>query len=96
MRMHRESPDFCSDRRQSPSKCKKSTKMSKQQKSKEILPIENHKGKPILKNWVYKTFAYYVWLVVLLRLVIQAASPINRMDIPALIPQPDAAAAGSN
>lgn len=37
-------------------------------------------GKPFLKNRISKAFSYYIWLLVLLRLVVPFAAPINVMD----------------
>lgn len=37
-------------------------------------------GKPLLKYRVSKAFAYYIWLLVLLRLVIPISTPINVVD----------------
>lgn len=37
-------------------------------------------GKPVFKNRISKAFSYYVWLLVLLRLVVPLAAPVNIMD----------------
>lgn len=46
-------------------------------------------GKPLLKSRVSKAFAYYIWLLVLLRLVLPIASPVNAVDTLFRIPRPN-------
>ena len=45
-----------------------------------ILALMLLAGKPFLKNRISKAFSYYIWLLVLLRLVVPFAAPINVMD----------------
>lgn len=45
-----------------------------------ILALMLFAGKPVLKNRISKAFSYYIWLLVLLRLVVPLAAPINVMD----------------
>lgn len=37
-------------------------------------------GKPLLKNRVSKAFSYYIWLLVLMRLIVPISAPVNVMD----------------
>jgi beta-lactamase regulating signal transducer with metallopeptidase domain len=50
-------------------------------------------GKPLLKNRVSKAFSYYIWLLVLLRLVLPIAAPINIMGTLFHVQQPNTEAA---
>ena len=45
-----------------------------------ILTLILFAGKPLLKNRVSRTFSYYIWLLVLLRLVMPIATPVNVMS----------------
>ncbi|HBN83459.1 MAG TPA: hypothetical protein DDZ89_06400, partial [Clostridiales bacterium] len=38
--------------------------------------------KPLLKNKVSKVFSYYIWILVLLRLIVPYSAPVNMMDAP--------------
>ena len=51
-------------------------------------------GKPLLKNRVSKAFSYYIWLLVLLRLVLPIAAPINIMGTLFHVQQPNTETAG--
>ena len=42
-----------------------------------LLALVLFAGKPLLKNRVSKAFAYYIWLLVLLRLILPIAAPVN-------------------
>lgn len=53
-----------------------------------ILALVLFAGKPLLKNTVSKAFSYYIWLLVLLRLVIPVAVPVNAMGMLFGIGQP--------
>ena len=46
-----------------------------------ILAIVLFSIKPLLKHRVSKAFSYYIWLVVLLRLALPFAAPVNAMDV---------------
>jgi len=45
-------------------------------------------GKPLLKNRVSKAFSYYIWILVMLRLVLPVAAPVNAMGTLFNIEQP--------
>lgn len=45
-------------------------------------------GKPLLKNGVSKTFSYYIWILVMLRLALPVAAPVNAMGTLFNIEQP--------
>ncbi len=36
-------------------------------------------GKPLLKNRVSMAFSYYIWILVMLRLVLPVSAPVNAM-----------------
>lgn len=42
-----------------------------------ILALILFMGKPLLKDKVSKTFSYYIWLLVLLRLIVPISAPVN-------------------
>lgn len=42
-----------------------------------ILALILFVGKPLLKNRVSRAFSYYIWLLVLLRLAVPIAAPVN-------------------
>ncbi len=50
--------------------------------------------KPLLKNRVSKAFLYYIWLLVLLRLILPVTSPVNVMDAIPHARQPNTETAG--
>jgi beta-lactamase regulating signal transducer with metallopeptidase domain len=45
-----------------------------------ILALALFAGKPLLKKCVSKTFSYYIWLIVFVRLVLPIGSPVLFMD----------------
>ena len=45
-----------------------------------LLALVLFAGKPFLKSRVSRAFAYYIWLLVLLRLVVPISVPVNMMD----------------
>lgn len=53
-----------------------------------ILTLILFAGKPFLKNRVSKAFSYYIWLLVLLRLLVPIAAPVNVMGTLFGIEQP--------
>lgn len=59
-----------------------------------ILALILFAGKPLLKNRVSKAFSYYIWLLVLLRLVLPIAAPVNVVDTLFHIRQPNTQTVG--
>ncbi len=55
-----------------------------------ILALVLLMGKPLLKNRVSKAFSYYIWLLVLLRLIVPLSAPINIMETRFYSEQPSA------